>query len=260
MRLISRSFANRPVVVRFFPCQFRADSTDWQKMRDDIVGLSRDVYKGKVVGSPPGYWEERVERYLQPKTQAKMGAAWDDGTLAGFAITRGLMTSEGETFHFVLSFIASAFQGTGVSTYLLTKLCDQFMADRNLDETWLSFDTPNPVALGTMTKYLIDPYPDPRQPNKNPTEAVRNLAQAIASQLYQDANFDPDRFVVHDWYFRTKSLLYLADKVPQYKEKAVNDFCFLRLRPQEERGNKMLVIGRVNKEMTQTIVNYFEGS
>jgi hypothetical protein len=248
----------RKITAEFFPAAFDPAAAPWIRMRDDFVLLSREIYRGKVKGDPPGYTPEKIARFLRSETASNVGIIWEEDTFRGFAITRELITRQGHAFYFVLTIISPEMQRMKVATYLQTKLGDDFMADRGLSKTLVSFDTPNPVVAGTITKFLLDPFPDPRQSGKKGTPEIMGIAEDIVACLYPAAKFDFQHFVLRDWYRSTPGLLYLADKVPRYGEDSVNAFCFSRLRLAEEKGDKMLFIGWVEKEAATAVVQAFE--
>ena len=251
--------AGRSITLEFFPCDFNPAFSAWQRVRDKIVTVSSRVYQDKVAGDQPGYRPERIEKYLQPTPAADLVAAWEADTFLGFAITREFITQHGNTFHFVLTLMDPASQGLGISTFMQAKQADDFMTARHLTETRISLDSPNPVVIGTMTRSLRNPYPNPQQPDLRPTTTVRQIASAIVAELYPEADFNSKLFVIRDWYLHTPDLRYRAAKIPSYHDERVNAFCEARLRLTQDRGDKMVVLGAVTKEMTEMVLNYYQG-
>ncbi|MBI5399319.1 hypothetical protein HZB07_01690 [Candidatus Saganbacteria bacterium] len=252
------SSTKRSVNVEFFPAAFAADKAPWPQMVDDFVAVSRKHYAGKVKGDPPGYPSTRIEKYLSADPLKSVAVIFEDDQFRGFSITRSLTTQFGTAFYFVLTIIDPELQSNFLAIYLQAKQGLNYMLDNNLEDTLVVLDTPNPRVAGVMIRFLADPFPDPHQPNKPPTDFQRNFALAIVAELYPQANFDPDQFVLRDWYHDLSALLYRAEGVPRYRDPAVDAFFRQRLRVDQERGDKVIIIGSTSRVFVQTVVASFE--
>ena len=130
----------------------------------------------------------------------------------------------------------------------------------HLHETMVSFDSPNPFVLGNLSTIMTDPYPDPRNSDKQPSMQQRKIGAALAKILFPGFEFDDNLFVVKGWYEDHPGLIFAPDKVPQHKEPRVNDFCNARLRYDLQGGDKFLGIGTKRRIFMYTYLQWLRHS
>jgi len=254
---ISRVVSLKKFSLEFFPCRYNKNEPVWQKICRDVTGISRQTHAGRVKGDPPGYPEARLARYLVEAEDAWMAIASEGDEAVGFGAVKRVSTSAASALYIILSLVVPKYQGQGISTFILASLVYDYLLRHDLDETFLIVESPNPAVVGKMTSILIDVYPNPRQRSQEPKADVFGLAMAFANDHYQGHVFDNTVFVVRDWYLDSPQLLYKAAGAPLYGDKVINAFCAENLRYAEERGDKLLMVGRANKKLAKNILGLF---